>query len=102
MKKIMILGCAMLASFNVLADSQYPASDFQPQVIYQDKSVTSAPAPAASSNEQDPNYPAANFQPTVIYSDASATSAKTPAVSSANEFEPNYPAANFQPKVIYP
>ena len=102
MKKTMILGCtiALLSSFSVLADSQYPASDFQPQVIYQDKSVTSAPA--AASNEQDPNYPAANFQPTVIYSDASAATSKTPAAPAADEFDPNYPAANFQPKVIYP
>ena len=109
MKKPMILGLAVavlaLTSFTVSADSKYPAADFEPHVIYLDKSVapqTSAPAATASS-EVDPKYPAANFQPTVIYSaDSNATVAKAPAQAVVEEFDPKYPAANFQPKVIYP
>jgi len=105
MKKPIILGLAVavltLTSLTAFADSKYPAADFQPQVIYLDKSVApQASAPAA--NEVDPKYPAANFQPTVIYSADSTAVAKTPAQPAVEEFDPKYPAANFQPKVIYP
>jgi L-fucose mutarotase/ribose pyranase (RbsD/FucU family) len=105
MKKTMLLGLAVtvlaLTSFNTFADNQYPASDFQPQVIYLDKSVApQAAAPVA--NEVDAKYPAANFQPTVIYSADSTTVAKASAQPVVDEFDPKYPAANFQPKVIYP
>jgi hypothetical protein len=110
MKKTMILGCAVavlaFTSFNVTAsDVKYPAANFQPQVIYLDKSVaTEKPAPAPAASEVDPKYPAANFQPTVIYSADSVTSAtKAPAAAPvAEEVDPKYPAASFQPKVIYP
>ena len=105
MKKTMILGLAIallaVTSFNALAsDVKYPAANFQPQVIYLDKSVATEPSTPAAS-EVDSKYPAANFQPTVIYSADSAV-AKTPATPVADEFDPKYPAANFQPKVIYP
>ncbi len=81
-------------------DSEYPAANFQPKVIFADDSVKSS-----SSNQTafDPNFPAASFQPKVLYVDASAASST--ASSSTGEksvFDPRYPAANFEPKVIYP
>jgi hypothetical protein len=65
------------------ADQKYPASDFQPTVVYQDddyiaKSGQSKPTSAASNNQSasnaasqsvDSKYPAANFQPKVVYND---------------------------------
>jgi len=74
----------LLASTAAGADQQYPAADFQPEVLYQDSdyiaknspSTTKAPAStakatssAAASNEVDSKYPAANFQPEVLYHD---------------------------------
>jgi len=77
----------LLASTAAGADQQYPAADFQPEVLYQDsdyiaknspsastaKVPASTPKPAVSSaeagNEGDSKYPAANFQPEVLYSD---------------------------------
>jgi len=77
----------LLASTAAGADQQYPAADFQPEVLYQDSdyiaknspSTTTAKAPvsaskvtssaAAASNEVDSKYPAANFQPEVLYHD---------------------------------
>lgn len=79
MKKIIILGLATtviaLASLTASAesDSQYPAANFQPKVIYIDKdSVKPSPTcpaqkPAEKATEFDPKYPAANFEPKVIY-----------------------------------
>ena len=76
----------LLASTAAGADQQYPAADFQPEVLYQDSdyiaknspSTTTAKAPAstpkatssaAASNDVDSKYPAANFQPEVLYHD---------------------------------
>ena len=77
----------LLASTAAVADQQYPAADFQPEVLYQDSdyiaknspsSATSkAPAPAhkaassatTTSSDVDSKYPAANFQPEVVYHD---------------------------------
>lgn len=79
MKKIIILGLAtaFIASASLTAsagsDDQYPASDFQPKVVYIDKDavkpLTKCPAqkPAEKEVEFDPKYPAANFTPKVIY-----------------------------------
>ncbi len=71
-----LLATLVLVSGVVCADDQYPASDFQPTVVYQDetyisKSTSSATAePAkAQSTAADDKYPAANFQPQVVYSD---------------------------------
>ncbi|MGJ0484204.1 MAG: hypothetical protein ACR65R_06665 [Methylomicrobium sp.] len=68
----------LLASSVAGADSQYPASDFQPKVLYQDPEYkqqgTSAPAsasPSTSAKPADSQYPAADFQPKVVYSDSS-------------------------------
>ena len=76
----------LLASTAAGADQQYPAADFQPEVLYQDsdyiaknspsattaKAAASTPkatSSAAASNEVDSKYPAANFQPEVLYHD---------------------------------
>jgi len=78
----------LLASTAAGADQQYPAADFQPEVLYQDSdyiaknspsaAATKAPASTpkatsstAVSNEVDSQYPAANFQPEVLYHDPS-------------------------------
>lgn len=79
MKKTIILGLATaviaLGSLTASAgsDSQYPASNFQPKVIYIDKdsaksSTKSAPKKHSETKaEFDPKYPAAYFTPKVIY-----------------------------------
>ncbi|MGR8940181.1 MAG: hypothetical protein ACU83P_01200 [Gammaproteobacteria bacterium] len=72
----------LLASSVAGADSQYPASDFQPKVLYQDSEYkhegSSAPAAASSSAKPaDSQYPAADFQPKVVYSDPSYKHAET-------------------------
>ena len=76
----------LLASTAAGADQQYPAADFQPEVLFQDSdyiaknspSATPAKAPASTpktssstpaSHDVDSKYPAANFQPEVLYSD---------------------------------
>ena len=76
----------LLASIAAGADQQYPAADFQPEVLYQDsdyiaknspsatttKTVASTPKATtndAATNEVDSKYPAANFQPEVLYHD---------------------------------
>ncbi|MFI3197581.1 MAG: hypothetical protein QX196_04580 [Methylococcaceae bacterium] len=77
----------LLASTVAGADQQYPAADFQPEVLYQDsdyiaknsskttatKSAAAAPKAAAASSSvesaHDSKYPAADFQPEVLYQD---------------------------------
>jgi hypothetical protein len=76
----------LLASTAAGADQQYPAADFQPEVLYQDSdyiaksssstavakapaSSTTASSSAAVSHEVDSKYPASNFQPEVLYHD---------------------------------
>ncbi|MCX7096886.1 MAG: hypothetical protein NTV43_03150 [Methylococcales bacterium] len=73
----------LLASTAAGADQQYPAADFQPEVLYQDsdyiakngsatKVVPPSHKPSSSvseSQEVDSKYPAANFQPEVLYQD---------------------------------
>jgi len=72
-------------SVEVIAeDSEYPATDFQPKVLYQDEeyehstSSDSAASSSSSSSEEkekgevsvaDSDYPAANFEPEVLYKD---------------------------------
>ncbi len=120
MKKNNLTKCAfaalLLASTVVGAEQQYPAADFQPEVLYQDadyiaknspSTATKAPvakaakAPAAASAAQestdnDSKYPAANFQPEVLYHDPNykqiesvkaAVSKKEVASSSAEKSE---------------
>ncbi len=93
MKKTIILGLTVavmaVTSFAVLADSKYPAADFEPQVIYLDKNLA-AQSSAPASNAQAPVACPTN------------TVASAAPKAAADEFDPKYPAANFQPKVIYP
>ncbi len=98
MKKTIALGLSLfgltLVTPSAMANSDYPASDYQPKVVYIDKEATQA---SSGGSSFDPDYPAANFQPKVVYLDKTAAS-KPPVI----KFDPNYPAAYFQPKVIYP
>jgi len=77
-----LLAAVLLASPLVNADSKYPAADFQPEVVYQDKDLIAkegkaetAPAAAKPATKVveatavDSKYPAADFQPQVIYHD---------------------------------
>lgn len=83
-------------------DSQYPAANFQPKVIFADDSVKAASS-SSNTSSFDSNYPAANFQPKVLYVDASAaTSSATSSTGEKSVYDPNFPAANFEPRVIYP
>lgn len=74
---------SLLLSASVVeaADSEYPATDFQPTVVFQDtdyKHTGAAPSSSSSSAKSgstgkvsaaDPAYPAANFKPEVLFSD---------------------------------
>jgi len=59
----------------VVAEDKYPASDFQPKVIYQDEDAgkssasPSASTPPSSSGGGDSEFPASSFQPKVLYTD---------------------------------
>ena len=72
-----LLVSLLLSASVVEAESKYPATDFQPKVVFQDsdyKHSSSAPSSSKSSvgevSVADPDYPAANFQPEVLYSDS--------------------------------
>ena len=98
----------LLSSAVVSADQQYPAADFQPEVLYQNPdyiaksspqaTTKAAPAAKATSNESattahDVKYPAADFQPEVLYHDPNyknmesvkAAASKTVASSSSED-----------------
>lgn len=68
-----LVATLLLASPIVGAETQYPAADFKPKVIYQDidssqsKSVSTK---SAKSVAVDSRYPAADFEPKVLYKDA--------------------------------
>ncbi len=59
----------------VEAENKYPATDFQPKVVYQDSNYKHSGSSAAASTSSrqvsvsDSNYPAANFQPEVLFQD---------------------------------
>lgn len=65
---------AMLLASPLAGATEYPASDFQPKVVYSDseyKHTESAPAASAKkATKADPRYPAANFEPKVLYKDS--------------------------------
>ncbi|MGZ8190768.1 MAG: hypothetical protein ACXWTS_06005 [Methylococcaceae bacterium] len=104
----------LLTSPLVGADEKYPAADFQPEVVYQDKDYIAKDSQSekttkqskneiSESSEVDTKYPAANFQPQVVYSDetykhneslkASASTAKTSAASEVSVTESVVPSA---------
>lgn len=73
---------SLLAAFSVHAQD-YPASNFQPKVIFSSEPAVSATsasvaasatpcAPKAEQTAPDPNFPASSFQPKVIFSSADA------------------------------
>ena len=72
-----VLATLLVSSQLVVADTKYPAADFQPQVVFQDNELieknsskqAASPSKTAASSETDAKYPAANFQPQVVYSD---------------------------------
>jgi len=87
----------LLSSAVASADQQYPAADFQPEVLYQNsdyiakeapKAAPAKAAPAAAkavaTTEVDSKYPAADFKPEVLYHDPnykpSAASVKSASV----------------------
>jgi hypothetical protein len=99
MKNTTFLGLAItvIALYPLFAsaatDSNYPASDFQPNVIYLDKDAVAKDQPQT---EPDPKYPASSFTPIVVFVDEQLVD------KTQDEFDPKYPAAYFKPKVIYP
>jgi hypothetical protein len=101
MKKSMLLSLVTagiaISSINVClaTNSDYPASDFQPKVVFLD---TAASSNSGNQTAFDPKYPASSFQPKVVFIDKSAVKSS----SNQTAFDPKYPAASFQPKVIYP
>lgn len=71
-----VFAALLLVSTAVSAEEKYPASDFQPKVVYQDeaaaKEADSAPAAKsapATATSKDSQYPAADFDPKVLYTD---------------------------------
>lgn len=86
-------------------DVTYPAANFQPTIIYQDKAaINTSGSTLGEKSAFDPKYPATSFEPKVLYQDKgairSASSQSFGGEKSA--YDPKYPAANFEPKVIYP
>lgn len=75
-----VFAALLLVSTVAGAEDKYPASDFQPKVVYQDEeaakqsegsaSTKSSSSASSSSSSSDSQYPAANFEPKVLYSDA--------------------------------
>ena len=89
------------------ADSEYPATDFQPKVVFQDEDYkhTGSTSSSSSSSKKkvkgkvssaDSDYPAANFEPEVLFKDdgykhtkgatnSNGSSSKSTSSSDANE-----------------
>ena len=92
-----VMAALLLTSPLAMAESDYPAADYQPKVLYTNpdyKAEAASPAAAAKPTakakevevvEQDPNFPAANYQPKVLFSDSAykhdKTAPQAPAVS---------------------
>ncbi|WP_432743801.1 hypothetical protein ABXJ76_02535 [Methylobacter sp. G7] len=89
-----LVAALLLASPIVGADTQYPAADFEPKVIYQDAEYIgqNKPASAEVSTKQakptadvDSQYPAADFEPKVLYKDADYKKSAATGSSSVSE-----------------
>ncbi len=65
-----LLASPVLAS----AESDYPASDFKPKVVYSDSDYKHSDSASGSSSSSktayDPDFPAAAFEPKVLYKDS--------------------------------
>jgi hypothetical protein len=86
-----LIAALLLASPIVGAETQYPASDFKPKVIFQDidsSANKSAAAPVSTKQvktaEVDSKYPAADFEPKVLYKDADYKPGKSTVTSSSS------------------
>ncbi len=84
-----LIATLLLASPIVGAETQYPAADFKPKVIYQDvdsNQSKSAPAKASTkSADVDAKYPAADFEPKLLYKDADYKPGKFTGTASTSE-----------------
>ncbi|WP_428356568.1 hypothetical protein [Methyloprofundus sp.] len=94
-------------SFANSDNSQYPAANFQPKIVFQDEQAKNASSSTKSTGEKsayDPDYPASSFAAKILYQDKDAikTSINSAPQGERSVFDPKYPAANFEPKVIYP
>lgn len=98
-----LFAALLLTSPMVGAETEYPAADFKPKVIFQDAEQIAKHKESASSQEssqEDSRYPAANFQPKVLYKDteykpsrSTTTSVSTKQGSQATEVTTAEPAA---------
>jgi hypothetical protein len=85
-----LVAALLVASPMVGAETQYPAADFKPKVIYQDidssqsKSAAPVSTKESKSAEVDSKFPAADFEPKVLYKDTDYKSAKSTVTSNAS------------------
>ena len=87
-----LVATLLLVSPIVGAETEYPASDFKPKVIYQDidssqskSSSATTSTKQAKSADADLKYPAADFEPKVLYSDSDYKPEKSTETSVATE-----------------
>ena len=87
-----LVATLLLVSPIVGAETDYPAADFKPKVIYQDtgssqnkSSPAAEPTKQAKSTEVDSKYPATDFEPKVIYKDADYKPSKFTGASSTSQ-----------------
>ena len=84
-----LVATLLLASPIVGAETEYPASDFKPKVIYQDTGSSQNKSASATvsvkSAEVDSKYPAADFEPKVLYKDTDYKPSKFTGTSSTSE-----------------
>jgi hypothetical protein len=93
MKNALILGLAIIAVSPfaaIAAEDPYPASNFEPSVVYMDEQLAAqSAAPVAAQDSHD-------------HTRCPDKSVHTEAAAAPVVVDPNYPAYNFQPTVIYP
>lgn len=77
-----LFAALLLTSPMVGAETEYPAADFKPKVIYQDEEQIAKHKETASSQD-DSRYPAANFQPKVLYKDTEYKPSQTTTTSTS-------------------
>lgn len=86
-----LVATLLLASPIAGAETEYPASDFKPKVIYQDagssqnKSVSATVSTKSADADSDSRYPAADFEPKVLYKDTDYKPSKSTETSSTAE-----------------
>ena len=100
-----LLVSLLLSASVAEANSDYPATSFQPKVVYQDSDYkhtgsTKSSSSSASKGEvsvADPSYPAANFKPEVLFEDSSYKHTKgNEGKSIRTEFVKNYAAEQIE------